>query len=328
MTNWFDRAKDPREPARRAAATPRLCIGVPVYNGERFLAETLDCLLGQTFRDLEVVVSDNASTDATESICREYARRDERLVYVRQERNGGGIWNFNRLVGYCRSPYFSWHAHDDLRTPDCYERCLAHLEDDRSLAWCHSRTGAIDAEGRPVTTSRHHGAWDPEPELLEQAAGRPCRFGRLADDPVGRFRGVLMGRSYCLDVFGVIRAEVLRTTRGIPEHIHSGKELLLELAARGGYHEIPEELFFWRLHDAQASSHASAAQDAQWNGRRRVSFDPSNYFARLRGYAAAAAAAPLGLRGRLGCLASLVPYLLQVGKYAHVARVFLGANRT
>jgi glycosyltransferase involved in cell wall biosynthesis len=76
---------------------PRVSIGVPVFNGERFLAETLDSLLNQTFSDLEVVISDNASTDQTEEICRAYAAHDARIRYYRNDVNRRAAWNHNRV---------------------------------------------------------------------------------------------------------------------------------------------------------------------------------------------------------------------------------------
>ena len=69
-----------------ANASPRLSIGLPVYNGERFLAQALECLLAQTFRDFELVISDNASTDRTSEICYAYVQRDPRVRYVRNPR--------------------------------------------------------------------------------------------------------------------------------------------------------------------------------------------------------------------------------------------------
>ena len=81
-----------------ARGTPRVSVGVPVYNGERFIRQTLDSLVDQSFKDLEIVISDNASTDGTAAICEEYARRDDRIRYVRNERNVGLAKNFNRVV--------------------------------------------------------------------------------------------------------------------------------------------------------------------------------------------------------------------------------------
>ena len=71
------------------SAVPRLSIGLPVYNGENFLAESIESLLGQSYEDFELIISDNASTDGTEDICRSYAQQDSRIRYIRQPHNIG-----------------------------------------------------------------------------------------------------------------------------------------------------------------------------------------------------------------------------------------------
>ena len=76
---------------------PRVSIGMPVYNGAKFIEAALDSLLAQTFEGFELIISDNASTDRTEVICRSYAARDNRIRYYRQEKNQGAIWNFNHV---------------------------------------------------------------------------------------------------------------------------------------------------------------------------------------------------------------------------------------
>ena len=96
---------------------PRVTVGLPVRNGENFLAETLRCFLGQTFTDFEIVVSDNASTDGTADICREFAARDPRIRYLRQGANIGAAANYNAVAEAARGELFTWTAHDDLRTP-------------------------------------------------------------------------------------------------------------------------------------------------------------------------------------------------------------------
>jgi len=93
---------------------PRLCIGLPVYNGEEYLAQAVESVLGQTFDDFRLIISDNASTDGTEEICRSYAQRDSRVEYHRVGENRGAAWNFNRVVGLADSEYFQWATHDDV----------------------------------------------------------------------------------------------------------------------------------------------------------------------------------------------------------------------
>ena len=103
-------------------------IGVPVFNGAAFLAECLECLIGQTFSDIEILVFDNASTDATPAIVERFARRDHRIKYVRRLENIGAIGNFLAPLEQAASPYFMWRAHDDLSSPDYVETLVAALQ--------------------------------------------------------------------------------------------------------------------------------------------------------------------------------------------------------
>lgn len=98
---------------KSACKTPKVSIGMPVYNGARYIREALDTLVAQTYTDLELIISDNASTDATEGICREYAARDPRIKYVRQSRNRGVIVNFQFALAEAVGEYFMWAAYDD-----------------------------------------------------------------------------------------------------------------------------------------------------------------------------------------------------------------------
>ena len=107
--------------------SPRLSIGIPVYNGESFLAQALDSLLAQTFHDFEIVISDNASTDRTPEICHAYVQRDPRVRYVRNPLNLGSVPNFNRVFEPSTAPLFKWAAHDDLHHETYLERCVRLL---------------------------------------------------------------------------------------------------------------------------------------------------------------------------------------------------------
>lgn len=106
---------------------PFVSIGMPVYNGERYIRQALDSLLAQTFTDYEIVVSDNASTDATGVICREYEKRDSRIRYVRQPKNLGAARNFKYVLDQATG-YFMWAACDDVRSPDFIEINLRFLQ--------------------------------------------------------------------------------------------------------------------------------------------------------------------------------------------------------
>ena len=107
---------------------PQVSIGMPVYNGEKFIREALDSLLAQTFTDFELIISDNASTDGTEAICREYAARDPRIRYVRQSENRGAAANFRFVLDEAVGEYFMWAAADDIWGKGFIEKCTNLLD--------------------------------------------------------------------------------------------------------------------------------------------------------------------------------------------------------
>src|SRR5215831_17134423 len=99
------------------AGVPVATIGIPVYNGEAYLEEAIRSALAQTADDLEVVISDNASTDRTAEICNDYAQQDSRVRYFRNPRNLGAAPNYNIVLANARGRYFKWLAHDDRISP-------------------------------------------------------------------------------------------------------------------------------------------------------------------------------------------------------------------
>src|SRR3990172_5611242 len=111
-----------------AAATRLIAVGLPVYNGQKYLAQAIESILGQTFADFELIISDNASTDRTQEICQAYAARDPRVRYFRNERNLGAGPNYDLCFERARSKYFKWAAHDDVIAPDFLEKTKANLE--------------------------------------------------------------------------------------------------------------------------------------------------------------------------------------------------------
>jgi glycosyltransferase involved in cell wall biosynthesis len=109
------------------SATPTVSIGMPVYNGERYIREALDSLLAQTYTDFELIISDNASTDGTESACREYATKDARVHYIRQNENRGFASNFRFVLDKAEGNYFMWAACDDFWLPNFISECVSAM---------------------------------------------------------------------------------------------------------------------------------------------------------------------------------------------------------
>ena len=112
---------------------PVVSIGLPVYNGEKALARVIDSVLNQTYADFELIISDNASSDSTEEICREYAERDRRIRYVRHSENYGAYWNIHYLVTVARGEYFTLQADDDFRPFGNIEKNLRFLINNPNL---------------------------------------------------------------------------------------------------------------------------------------------------------------------------------------------------
>ena len=110
-----------------ASRQPLVSLGIPVYNGEQFLHQALDALVAQTYEHLELIISDNASTDRTREICLAYAARDQRIKYYRNGTNIGVVANFRRVVELSSGEYFMWAAVDDLKPLTAVERCVKAL---------------------------------------------------------------------------------------------------------------------------------------------------------------------------------------------------------
>src|SRR5262249_1424957 len=142
---------------------PRLSIGIPVFNGQEFLPELLDSLLAQTFDDFEILICDNASSDGTQTICRDYERRDPRVHYMRNERNVGAVANYNRVFELSNAPLFKWAAHDDLYHVKYLEACLRLLDDDPDTVLAHTGTAFIDEASRLLPFEEETGSF-VEPE--------------------------------------------------------------------------------------------------------------------------------------------------------------------
>lgn len=141
--------------------SPTVSIGIPVYNGENFIGHALDDLLAQTFQDFELIISDNASTDATPKICASYLKRDNRVKYFRNERNRGGPANFTRVLDLATGRYFMWAACDDRWLPEFVSTLLDELETHPDAGLAMSAMHRHRAEGSYIDSILFSGDEDP-----------------------------------------------------------------------------------------------------------------------------------------------------------------------
>jgi glycosyltransferase involved in cell wall biosynthesis len=269
-----------------------MSIGLAVYNGEEFLAEAIDSILAQTFTDFELIISDNASTDRTAEIAKEYAARDPRIRYSRNDTNIGGANNENLTVELATGTYFRLAAHDDVCAPTLLEKCLAALEANPDAVLAYTKIVAIDGHGDVM-----HETW--------------LRRG-LSARPSTRFRELAFKDHSCEPTYGLMRLETLRRTRLQENYVNSDRALLCELALMGRFVEIPEPLFFKRFHakNVYVDTRARLAWfNPDWKGK--VSFPNWRL---LQGYVSVIRAAPIPRGEKLRCAATLVHWTL---RYAH-----------
>jgi glycosyltransferase involved in cell wall biosynthesis len=137
---------------------PLVSIGIPTYNRAESLGRAISSLLAQNYQNIELVISNNASTDGTESVCEAAAHQDTRVKYLRQRNNIGPIANFQAVLNYSSGEFFMWLADDDWLDHDYIERCVQFLLEypDYSLVCGRAkyfRSGKYDSQGTMATIS-------------------------------------------------------------------------------------------------------------------------------------------------------------------------------
>lgn len=274
---------------------PRVTIGLPVYNGEAYLAEAIQSVLDQTYQDFELIISDNGSADQTENICREFAAGDSRIRYARSSENRGASWNYNRTVELARGEYFRWLAHDDVFAPQLLEKSVAVLVQRPEVVSCITWFADIDESGNVIEIKRSTVRFD-------------------APHPHERFRSMSELRSSygCEEVFALSRISILRKTKLIANYVDSDRTLIAELGLHGPFFEIQEPLFFHRLHPRSSVKANPSRQE------RVVWFDPSKegklvfpHWQQLGELFATIHRSPLPVSERFKCYSQLLPWMIK-----------------
>jgi glycosyltransferase involved in cell wall biosynthesis len=249
----------------RVGQVPPLTIGLPVYNGEQFLSEALQSILDQTFGDFELLISDNASTDGTEGICRDVARSDKRVRYFRHNENLGGAWNFNFVALEAQSDLFRFAADDDLLDPTLLEQCLAAYRDAPHGVLWYPRTVEIDIDGNYVQD------FSDSLDLFD-------------NEPHQRLRRFLDQYENSNALFGIIKRDALLDTRLHGTYQSADIVLLAELALRGRFFEVPDRLFKRRWEERSTGDKFSQEETQLWfdpASRRRYFFVRTRLFAEI-----------------------------------------------
>lgn len=260
--------------------SPLVTIGLPVYDSEEHLRQSMDCLLAQTYSDFVLIISDNASTDGTPRICRQYAESDSRVRYFRNDRNIGNPRNFNLVASLATTKYLKWSTADDFWEPTFLERAVSVMERDQTIALCYPKTYIVDADGL-------------NPQPYED------RLHLVQEDPVDRFLTLTSTIALAHQHLGLIRTSLLRQTHLLGTHVGSDINLLAELTLYGKFYELPERLFYRRFHPKSGSwNHGEKHQVERYlpAGAKRMGF---RAWPRHVGFLAAVRRSPIPLRSKL-----------------------------
>jgi len=237
-----------RQASESAAEVPLVSVGIPVFNGENFLEDAIRSVLSQTIGDLELILCDNASTDRTAEICRDYETREPRVRYFRNPRNLGAAANYNLAFTHARGRYFKWLAHDDRMLPLFLAKTSRVLDERPDAVLCNTVISYIDASGAQL------GLYDSR------------LSGADSLSPSARFAWMVLRSHTCVDFFGLIRRKALSNSLLHGSFHGADRALLAQLALRGRMVQLPAPLLAIREHpNRYTRAHRRSAERAAWH---------------------------------------------------------------
>lgn len=225
----------------------KVVIGLPVYNGQKFIAKAIESHLGQTYGDFTLVIADNGSTDSTPAICEDYARKDDRVKVTRSPQNRGILWNHRRVMEFIESPrqYFRWAAADDIMEPDLLRAMVEVLDTRPEVEACVPDTKNIDDDDKIIASMAR--ALDlQQPDVVERA------------------KHILWGHYQMVIAFGLFRASTLQQLRTRPDYIGWDFVFVWELALRGLMVQPTGSVLLRRFHKGAMSHVKTAKEMKKW----------------------------------------------------------------
>lgn len=221
------------------ANTPKVSIGMPVWNGEEFIRQGIELLLGQSMGDFELIISDNVSTDGTQEICEGYAGRDTRVRYYRNDRNTGLQANFARVLDLATAPYFMWGCPDDQWDASYVAKMVDVLESRKAVVLAGSNSASIDQSG---ALRRHY-----DNVSVYRAGTTAARAHRLICAPLGGGHATL--------IYGLMRTPIIQEVglKSLGKILDNNRGYfavdvltLFRMIFRGSFYVTDETLYFHR----------------------------------------------------------------------------------
>ncbi len=228
-------------------SAPRITVGLPVYNGQKYLEAAIESHLAQSFGDFELVISDNGSTDATGEICGRYAQLDARVKYLKSPINRGILWNHRRVLEPVdpSTPYFRWAGADDILEPGLLAAMVEVLDTRPEIEAVMPATKNIDEEGTVIRTMERSLNLE-SPDVFERA------------------RQILLANYQHVIAYGLLRAPSLRRMRTGPHYIGWDPVFIWELALRGPVFQLVEPALLRRFHQGSISRVKTVKEMRKW----------------------------------------------------------------
>ena len=225
----------------------KVVIGLPVYNGQKYLGAAIESHLSQSFGDFDLVISDNGSTDATSEICENYASKDKRIKYLRSPENRGILWNHRRVFEAIESPnqYFRWAGADDIMEPGLLQAMVEVL----------NARPEVEAVVPDTKNINDH----------DEIIGSMARTLDLqSSDVFERAHAVLVANYQHVIAYGLLRASTLRLMRTRPDYIGWDPVFVWELALRGQLVQLAGPVLLRRFHSGSISRVKTAKEMRKW----------------------------------------------------------------
>ena len=225
----------------------KVVIGLPVYNGQKYVGAAIESHLSQSFGDFDLVISDNGSTDATPQICADYASKDKRVKYLRSDENRGILWNHRRVFEAVESPsqYFRWAGADDIMEPGLLQAMVTVLENRPEVEAVVPYTKNIDDNGLII------GSMSNTLDLQSSNV-----FERARDVMLANYQHVI--------AYGLLRASTLQRMRTRPDYIGWDPIFVWELALRGQLVQAEGPGLLRRFHAGSISRVKTAKEMKKW----------------------------------------------------------------
>ena len=226
---------------------PKVSIGMPVFNGEKFIQKRIENVLEQSFANIELIISDNASTDKTPIICEEYSKKDKRISYIRQKKNMGIIWNLNFVLQKGKFDYFVWAAVDDIWKQDFLKKNMKILLDNKNCVCSFNKT-------------EFYGSNDPKVDVIDNAFRNfmtKLKFSLRQLDNIslsGKYENkvrLCLKKSKMHPFYGVYRTDKLRKSFVSDTFFGVDHATILNILRHGDLHVIDEVLML--VYDAGLS---------------------------------------------------------------------------